>query len=250
MKKINKGFCIIYLMEIKKVAYFNGKYFFWSKGDLHTDEGKILENKIKKAKNYVESTNGRKFVVFDALINDQLRKIKRGPAIVLPKDAGLIITLTGIDKKSNILEAGTGTGYLTSHLSRFVKKVTTYEKRKEFYDIAKYNFEFLGIKNIKQYLKDIYEGITEKNLDLVVLDLAEPWQALSHIHNSLKQGRFLVCYLPNINQIQELLKKVENKFLIVKVTELIERDWEYENFLRPKSQIIGHTAFLVFLRKI
>ena len=49
----------------------------------------------------------------------------------------------------------------------------------------------------------------------------------------------------------EFVKSIENKFYLWKISELIEREWTVENLrVRPNSQMLGHTAFLVFARKI
>ncbi len=77
-----------------------------------------------------------------------LRKIKRGPAIMLQKDIGIILGNTSIDKDSKVLDAGSGCGILSCNLARFVKKVYSYDNRKEFLDIAKENAEKFEIKNI------------------------------------------------------------------------------------------------------
>ena len=176
--------------------------------------------------------------------------MKRGPAIVRNKDIGLIITETGINKNSLAVDAGAGTGYLAAYLANICKKVVTYENRKEFFKIASNNFKFLKLKNIKIKQKDIYKGISEKNLDLITLDLMEPWKVLKYAPKSLKLGGFLVCYLPTINQVDKLIKNIKEQFMLVKTSELIERKWETNNMIRPESRMIGHTGFLVFVRKV
>ena len=237
-----------------KILLHEGKEFFWKQGDLHSQHGVIKEGILKKAKtgSVVKTHLGKKFLVLDASFNDKIKHIKRGPAIILPKDIGLILTNTSINKNSIVLDAGTGSGVLASYLAQFVKKVYSYEINKDFYNLARKNFEFLGINNIVIKNKDIYKKIDEKNLDLIVLDLLEPWKALNNSKKALKKSGYLVAYLPNITQVQEFIKKAQElNFLIVKVSELIEREWHVEQLrLRPKSQLIGHTGFLCFVRNI
>ena len=99
--------------------------------------------------------------------------------------------------------------------------------------------------------KDIYNGIDEKNVDLITLDLLEPWRALSHVLSSLKSGGFLVCYLPTITQVMELVKNLDNNFYLWKISEVLEREWTVDNLkVRPNNHMLGHTAFLAFARKI
>ena len=163
---------------------------------------------------------------------------------------GLIITTTGVGTKSKVVDAGSGCGNLAAYLARIGCNVTSYEINPEFYKIAKENIENLKLK-VKLKNKDIYNNIEEKNLDLVSLDLLEPWKVAKNAEKSLKSGGFLVAYLPNITQVMEFCKSLKNKFYLWKVSEVIEREWYIEELkVRPKNQMLGHTAFLVFARKI
>ena len=81
---------------------------------------------------------------------DSLRRIKRGPAIILQKDIGIILANTSITKNSKVLDAGSGSGVLTANLARFVKKVYSYDNRTDFLDIAKENAKRFGLKNFKE----------------------------------------------------------------------------------------------------
>jgi tRNA(1-methyladenosine) methyltransferase and related methyltransferases len=69
-------------------------------------------------------------------------------------------------------------------------------------------------------LKNINEGIDEKDIDLIILDIPDPWNTLEHAYNSLKFGGYLVSFLPNITSVLKLLD-LNDKFLFIGV---------YENF--------------------
>ncbi|MFH1211154.1 MAG: methyltransferase domain-containing protein [archaeon] len=239
-------------MKVKKVLIRNGIKYYWSQGDLHTLAGVVKEDDIKKGKEKVQSHHGKEFLIFDANFVDEMRRIKRGPAIMIPKDIGYVIANSGIDKESVVVDAGTGCGASAMTIARLVKKVITYEINEEFYKTAQKNIEELEIKNIELKKKNIYEGIDEKELDLIFLDLPEPWHVIKHAEKSLKSGRFMVAYLPTTTQIEELVTAAEgNGFIQEKTIEIIEREWHVEGKkVRPKSKMIGHTGFLVFLRKI
>ncbi len=226
-----------------------GNLHYYKKGDFHSHFGFIKEKDIKNG--LVKSNLNKEFIIFEANFIDNLNRIKRGPAIAHQKDIGNIISTTGIGLKSNVVDAGSGCAHLSSYLARIGCKVTTYEINPEFYKIAKENIETLQLK-IKIKNQDIYQGINEKNLDLITLDLLEPWKVLKHAEKSLKSGAFLVCYLPTITQVMEVVKGLKNhNFFLWKVSETIERQWHVEGLkVRPENQILGHTAFLVFARKI
>ena len=67
----------------------------------------------------------------------------------------------------------------------------------------------------------------------------------------LKKGGFVVSYSPNINQTQQFVKALTDKFSYEKTIEVIEREWTIKDrVLRPKMKDIGHTAFLSFARLI
>jgi tRNA (adenine57-N1/adenine58-N1)-methyltransferase catalytic subunit len=227
-----------------------GKRFFWKSNDLHTNEGMIKEKDIKSSKNKVKTNMNQEFIKFNSSFQDEINNLQRGPAVVIAKDAGSIIANTGINPKSKIVDAGSGSGFLAAYLSNISQNVTTYEKNTKHFNIAKANLKKLN-SNAKIKNKDVSEAIDEKNLDLITLDLPEPSKILKHAEKSLKSGAYLVCYLPNITQVQELIKKSKSfNFYLEKTIETIERPWKItKEICRPEHQILGHTAFLVFFRK-
>ena len=52
------------------------------------------------------------------------------------------------------------------------------------------------MKNIKIKHKDIYNETEEEDIDVVTLDVPEPWKALENVSKALKPGGFLVSYSP------------------------------------------------------
>lgn len=121
-------------------------------------------------------------------------------------------------------------------------------------DVAKKNFEFLGIKNIVPALHDVYtKKIQVKNAGLITLDLAEPWNAIDNVKHALKKGGFIISYNPQITQAQLLVEKLQciPEIIVLKVLENIQREWEINGkVVRPKFGRIAHTGFLVVARKV
>ena len=139
--------------------------------------------------------------------------------------------------------------YKCTHYCSTCKKVYSYEIRKDFHDLTKKNIEMLQIKNITLKNKDAKKGFTEKNVDVVILDLPDPWKLIKVAKKSLKIGGFLVSYSPTIPQVMDFVNALDFQYL--KTSELIEREWEItQRKVRPKSQAIGHSGFLSFARKI
>ncbi|MDP3917446.1 MAG: methyltransferase [Nanoarchaeota archaeon] len=235
---------------MKVLINSKGNRILWKAGDIHTEDGTIKESEIKSPSKKVSTHKGKRLIKFDAKFADIIKDLKRGPAVINAKDAGAIIAYTGINSKSKIVDAGSGSGFLASYLSNITSNITTYEKNKLHFDIAKSNLKQINPK-IKIKNKDISEGIDEKSLDLITLDLPDPENILKHAEKSLKSGAYLVCYLPNITQVQSLVKKSEPyNFILEKVLETIEREWIVQDKIcRPEHNMLGHTAFLVFFRK-
>ena len=228
-----------------------GRKYFWSSGDLQTSLGLVKEKEIQEATTEVADHYGNKLTVYTANWMDSLEKLKRGPQIMLPKDIGLILAYTGIDKNSTVLDAGLGSGGLSSFLARFTKKVIAYERNQDHLKNAKKNLEKLNITNIEIKELDVYETIEDTNLDLITLDVMEPWKALPQVTKALKPGAYCVCYIPNVTQMSSLVNEAANHdFLVERCVEGILREWEVSRLIaRPKHQQLAHTAFLVFLRK-
>jgi len=223
--------------------------------DLHTQYGFFKKDDLKRSKSgaRILSNTKNEFTIFEPYFIDLYKKIKRGAQIIPLKDIGFIVAETGVNTESKVVDAGSGSGAMACFLANFVKEVITYEIRDDFIKIVKSNINFLNLKNIKITKKDIYKGINEKNVDLVILDLPEPWKGLESVRKSLKAGGFLVSYSPTIPQVMDFVDKVrKNKeFAYIKTSEIIERTWDVEDRkVRPRSQAIGHSGFITFVRKI
>lgn len=234
---------------IKKVLFDGrGRKYYWKQGEFHSSLGTIKE----VSNGRVTSNKNKDFFVTDANLIDNIEKLSRDAATMHFKEMGQILVYSGVDKDSNVLEAGSGSGFLTVNLARFVKKVHSYEIKKSSFDLVKKNLEKLGIKNVDLKNKDVYSGWAEKDLDLVVLDLSEPWKCLEHVNKSLKKGCYLIAYLPNLTQVNELIKESKKFDLYYEKTlELIQREWVISKLqLKPSHDVLGHTAFLVFIRKV
>ncbi len=261
---------------IKKVLVTEfGKRFFVRniEQDFHTNFGAVSKKDLKSDSSVIKTSNGIKLFSHKPAFIDLYSKIKRAPQIIPRKDIGIIIAETGIGKKSIVLEAGTGSGALCFMLANIVKKVYSYELREDFFKIASENVKFLGLKNIVLRNKSIYDKInkidkksvnnTDKNvndgnkninnIDLVALDLPEPWLAAENAASCLKAGGFLVSYSPTTPQVSDFVDKVKKieSLRYIKTVEVIVRDWEIEDRkVRPKSAAIGHSGFISFVRKV
>ncbi len=235
----------------------DGRKFYVRKfyEDFHTQFGFVSKSVLAKAKggDVVKTNTGKEFFVFEPSFIDVYGRIKRAPQIIPRKDVAAIIAETGIGKGSVIVDAGTGSGALALFLANVAKKVISYEIREDFAKVAAENVATLGFKNITIKNKSVYDSIDEKNVDVVTLDLPEPWKAVEPATKALKVGGFIVSYSPTTPQVSDFITAAaKNKSLVhLKTIEIIEREWEFnERIVRPLTQQIGHSGFLTFVRKI
>ncbi len=240
----------------KKVSIVKQRKYFVNdtSRDFHSSEGSINKSDLmKKDGSRIKSNIGKEFYVFSPHFSDIYEKIRRTAHIIPLKDIGLIITETGVNKNSRIIDAGSGSGALATFLASIAKQVTTYDIRDDFIEIVKKNILLLDLKNITVKHGNIYDGINEVNNDLVTLDLPEPWKAVDSSAKCLKIGGFIVAYNPSVPQISDFVEAIRNdsRFILIKIVELSEREWEFdERKIRPKSKSTIHSGFLAFARLV
>ena len=197
----------------------------------------------------------KKFYVFKPSLIDKLQSLKRKAQIILPKDIGVILINCGIENGQIILEAGIGSGSLTIALANAVApkgKVISYDIREDFIEHAIHNLENAGLnKYVTPILKDVTKGIDEKNLDVIILDIPNPWEAIPHVWNALKPGGYLCSYSPLISQVEKTVKKLwDYSFIEIKTLETLQREIIVNKMgVRPSFDMLGHTGYLTFARK-
>ena len=179
------------------------------------------------------------------------KRLKRGPQVMVPKDIGMVIAYTGIGKDSVCVDAGAGSGWLAVSLARVCKKVTSYETRREFAKIARYNQVSEGLDNLVIKNRSIASGITEKDVDLVTLDMPDSEKIVRLAHRALKQNGYIFGYLPHVEQVKKFVDKLNKfKFINILVLEAIVRDiLVREQGTRPSTKGVWHTGYLVFAQK-
>jgi len=239
---------------MKLLLHPSGSSFFVKdcSKDYHTQYGFIKVADLKKKSGSIVKTNtGKEMTILDPSFIDLYKKIKRAPQIIPRKDVGIIIAETGLQRDWKVVDAGAGSGALTIFLSQYVKSIVSYEIRADFLNVVTKNLDFLDIKNVKIKNKDIYKGISEKNLDMITLDLPEPWLAIKHAEKALKPGGFLVSYSPTIPQVMDFVEAVnKSKLQYLKTVEIILREWDIDKRkVRPKSTSIGHSGIISFARR-
>ena len=199
---------------------------------------------------------GKPFFLLQPALADLLKDIPRSTQILYPKEIGFILVSMGIGPGQHIMEAGTGSGALTSAFAFAVGPtghVTTYEQRPELQRVAIRNLQRLGLDaQVEFKLKDIGEGFDETGADAVFLDLVNPFDYLDQVRAALKLGGFFGCILPTANQVIKLLGALrQNDFAFIDVLEILIRYYKAEpERFRPVDRMIAHTGFLIFARPV
>jgi tRNA (adenine57-N1/adenine58-N1)-methyltransferase len=199
---------------------------------------------------------GKEFIALRPSILDLVETIEREAQIITPKDSAPIVFNCDVKSGDFALEIGTGSAALTIVLAHFVApdgKVVSYERRDDFAKIARMNIESAGFADIVEMkVQDATEGIEERDCDCAVVDIPNPWDILGSIYQSLKPGGHLAVYVPNVNQMERVVKELrELSFFDVRSIEIIQREMEVgERGTRPSFEMLGHTGYLTFARKI
>lgn len=228
--------------------------------EFHTDLGIINLGELVE-RDYGESVishKGEEFRILKPDVNDIIAKMRRGPQIVHPKDAGIIIAYAGISPGNTVIEAGVGSGALTIFLANIVGpqgRVISYELREDFARIAQKNVEMAGFADrVTIKLKNIYEGIDEESADHIVLDLPQPENVLPHAVEVLKPGGYFVAYTPCTNQVHrffQAFQEYREHFYKPRVVEVLVREHEVKReCMRPKTTMLAHTGYITFIRKL
>lgn len=180
---------------------------------------------------------------------------ERKAQIVQPHDAAYIIMKSGIIGGSNVLESGIGSGALSSYILWAIGEngtLTGVDIDEEAIEIAEKNLsKFFSLSNWKGKIGDIrYDSFFEEK-DAIVLDIVDPWNAISNVKKILKVGGCLVTYSPTFNQTEKTVMEMKRQnMLVLETTEIIKRDLIVrEESTRPDHNVIGHTAFLTFALK-
>ncbi len=208
---------------------------------------------------WVESSGGGTLLLIRPRLADYVLKMKRSAQVVYPKDLGPILVYADIAPGQTILEAGTGSGALTLGLSRAVGpagRVVSVELRDDHAAHARKAIErWYGDlpANLELVIGEVADEVERVAPDRIILDLPEPWRVLEAAGLYQPGGGVFFAYLPTVPQVQALVEQatVDGRFAQVEVKEFLVRDWNVAGrSVRPEHSMIGHTGFLVFMRRV
>ncbi|HWF16769.1 MAG TPA: tRNA (adenine-N1)-methyltransferase [Acidimicrobiales bacterium] len=224
----------------------------------HTHAGVVAHDDLIDAGEgrTITGSTGRSFLVLRPTLSDVVLKMPRGAQVIYPKDLGAILIAADIGPGQRVLEAGVGSGALSMTVLRAGASIVGYELREDFAARATANVTAtLGPDApYRVEIRDVTEGIEERDLDRVLLDMPEPHKVVAAAGTALRPGGILLAYLPTINQtalLRQALDERDAPFGLAETQEVIRRTWHVEaRSVRPDHRMVGHTGFLTTARRI
>tara|TARA_B100000315_G_scaffold252937_1_gene290746 strand:+ start:261 stop:1010 length:750 start_codon:yes stop_codon:yes gene_type:complete len=220
----------------------------------HSHLGRINHSQLidQTVGGWYRTDRGHVVLAVRPTLGDFVREMPRGPQIIYPKDLGNIISMADIFPGATVVEGGLGSGSLTAALLRAVGaggRVITYEVNELVLPKALQNVDKIipDRSNLTVTVADIYQGIAERGVDRVVLDLPEPWQAVATVGDALVMGGILLSFLPTILQVHQLVLELgrDSRFQLVETVETLLRSWHVtERSVRPDHRMVAHSGFL------
>lgn len=224
--------------------------------ELHTHRGVVKHNDLIGLAwgTKIASHMGNPFFLLQPSLADLIRGIPRSTQIMYPKDIGFIMVTLGVGPGYKVVEAGTGSGGLTTAFAYLVGEnghVFSYDAKPDQQKTAIKNIEKFGLsERVTFKTRDIIDGFDEAGVDALFLDVPNPYDYLPQVKGALKPGGFFGTILPTTNQVVRLLPELRrNFFSFIEVVEIMIRYYKPEpEHFRPVDRMVAHTGYLIFAR--
>jgi tRNA (adenine57-N1/adenine58-N1)-methyltransferase catalytic subunit len=233
--------------------------------EFHTHRGSIAHDAVIGVQegSVVKSSNGAHFLVLRPLLVDYVMSMPRGPQVIYPKDAAQIVHEGDICPGARVLEAGAGSGALTCSLLRAVGpegRVVSYEQRADHAEHARRNVaNFYGVlgglpDNWELIVSDVADSdLPDGSFDRAVLDMLAPWEVLDAVSRLVIAGGVLMIYVATVTQLSRVVEalRAQQCWTEPRAWETLQRGWNVVGLaVRPQHSMRGHTAFLIFTRRL
>ena len=229
-----------------------------AEGVFHTHVGTLPHSRIigSHQGDWFRTSLGQGLLALKPTLGDYVLEMPRGSQVIYPKDLGNILMLADVFPGATVIEAGLGSGALTAALLRAVGhqgRVITYEVREDMAPKALGNIRALAPDPGRHELRigDVYQGIRERGVDRVVLDVPEPWRAVSHAGDALSRGGIFLSFLPTVLQVHRLVEALtaDARFQLIETVEVLLRPWSVTGrSVRPAHRMVAHTGFITTAR--
>ena len=247
----------------------------------HTHQGSLAHDDLIGAQDgsVVTSSGGTAYVALRPLLADFTLAMRRGAAVVYPKDAAQILAVADVFPGARVLEAGAGSGALSCWLLRAIGEaglLVSYERRADFAEIARGNVDrYFGAPHPAWRLvigelpaktpaavpaqtpadvsAETSAGPGGGRFDRVVLDMLAPWEYAGTAALSLVGGGLICCYVASTTQLSRTVEALreQGSFAEPAASESLIRGWHVDGLaVRPEHRMVGHTGFLVTARRL
>ena len=221
---------------------------------LETDLGILEVPEDVRPGDTVETHLGTTFRVRKLRGPDLFTHLDRTGAPMMPRDIGLIVGHTGIEAADAVLDAGTGTGVLSSYLGRIGAEVTTFERDPDFAEVARENVALAGVDDtVEVRTGDVTDRLGDLGrFDVVTLDTEDAVTVVEHTPNLLVSGGYLAVYSPCVERTREVVETARVVGLdAIETVETIQREMDFDaRGSRPSTAGVGHTGYLTFARRV
>jgi tRNA (adenine57-N1/adenine58-N1)-methyltransferase len=229
-----------------------GRAFQFDKGSVAHDDLIGAEEGVT-----IRSSRDAPLVALRPGYADYVLTMKRGAAVMYPKDTAAMIMWADVGPGMTVVEAGTGSGALAMAAARAVGpsgRVVSVERRDDHSRHARKLVTAFGdrVPDVLEFrIGEVTDAIAEVAPDRVLLDVPEPWSTVAVAAEYLPGGGGFACYLPTVPQVQSVREALDQAgvFVAVDTFEVLMRHWSVEGrSVRPEHRMVGHTGFVTVAR--
>ncbi len=232
-------------------------------GTFHTHRGSLRHDDLIGARegSVVTAAGGTAYVALRPLLADYTLAMKRGAAIVYPKDAAQVVAYADVFPGARVIEAGAGSGALSCWLLRALGPegvLVSFEARADFAGIARANVSRFFGEPPPQWRLETGKFCAATagepgSFDRVILDMLAPWECVDGAASALIGGGVICCYVATTTQLSRVVEELRGHggFFEPACWETLIRGWHVDGLaVRPDHRMIGHTGFLVTARRL
>nr|XP_061798661.1 tRNA (adenine(58)-N(1))-methyltransferase, mitochondrial-like [Nerophis lumbriciformis] len=234
---------------------------------LQSSWGIILHEDVagQPAGHFQRTNRGVPIFIRRASLEDYVVYMKRGPAILYPKDASIMLMMMDVTDGDYVLESGSGSGAMSLFLSRAVGSrgsvlsidIREAHLRRAILNYQRWRTSWRAWKgeewpdNVEFHNADLCTAsslLTCRVFSAVALDLINPHLVLPTVIPHLHPGAVCAIYLANITQVTDLLEGLRCSALPLLCERIIEvplRDWLVGPALLKDGRYCSRKALIV-----
>jgi len=159
--------------------------------------------------------------------------LAHGETMMKPVVEGRLLQALGLEAEDEVLEIGTGSGYITACLARLAREVVSIDRHADFLQSAGERLQQRGLRNVRLQLADAFDFQPNRQFDAIAVTAAVA--KLPEIFSSwLKPGgrMFVICGLSPVQQALRITRRGDS----LHSESLFETDVPYLRGAEPIAQ--------------